>query len=127
MCSSELYNWMGLDYSYFAGVAWANATAATELTGKELVADRLLMADGLLARRPGYPYAPGLWIYNHDGRGKWEVAPPATVPGVNELYGDGHVIWKKSSQFDVAAMTAANASGSSPPGFVQGYDSTYFY
>jgi prepilin-type N-terminal cleavage/methylation domain-containing protein len=108
-------------YSYFARVSkWTagQATHPEDLTDNELRHDRLLMAD--MAAR-GWQF--GEWTYNHGyygGRGGTivEYVAPNNLSGINQLYGDGRVVWKSARQMNKAAITAADPS----VGFVRGYN-----
>jgi prepilin-type N-terminal cleavage/methylation domain-containing protein len=114
--------WM--HYAYFGGVdQWGTETGAPNATDQQLNnlvgaefrpgdADRVLMAD-LLAYFDGNGY-PNQWAYNHGiiGSGDNAIYIPdlgfensganypgsiKNVSGINELYGDGHVLWRSRS------------------------------
>jgi prepilin-type N-terminal cleavage/methylation domain-containing protein len=121
---SEMAYW-GLfwhSYSYFARVSkWSagQATHPEDLTDNELRNDRLLMAD-ITAR--GWQFKE--WTYNHGYHGARGGTPaeyvgPNNLAGINQLYGDGRVVWKSARQMNKAAITAADPS----VGFVRGYSS----
>jgi hypothetical protein len=88
-------------YSYYGRVdLWrpGQATRPDDLTGKQLRADRLLMGDIL----EWFQYGAA-WSYNHGGPkpGINGDTGPLRISGVNQLYGDGRVIWKQASQMDL--------------------------
>ena len=54
----------------------------------------------------------GGWGYNH-GKNPGtthDLAPIPAITGLNELYGDGRVVWKGVARFDLNALTSANNS-----------------
>lgn len=94
----EANNWMGIDYSYFGQVEkWRQyASRPQDLTNRELVADRLLMADQLVLRPTTAGWCvPPAWIYNHGPGGHWEEPLLGSFSGLNLLYGDGHGEWQR--------------------------------
>ncbi|MDW8345232.1 MAG: prepilin-type N-terminal cleavage/methylation domain-containing protein [Verrucomicrobiae bacterium] len=112
-CHSNLTSgFFHFDYSYFARVdLWTTYTShASELTERDLTADRLLMADWIFfwvngALTPGVGYSP--WMYNHGRNGPslhplgpgsvvqnvWSDTGTPKIEGGNRLYGDGRVEW----------------------------------
>ena len=83
------------------------------MTAKELVGTRLLMSDFFrwrpTANSIGYP----AWIYNHgkfgwsclyEGYVDWGWPNPAAATGLNELFGDGRVVWKHTSTMDLELL-----------------------
>ena len=90
-------------YSYFARVdLWrpGQAIQPDELTAKELRSDRLLMSDVLV----WWDYGK-LWSYNHGKKpGIVQDPGPPGIDGLNQLYGDGRVVWKSAKQFDLPAL-----------------------
>lgn len=100
-------------YAYFARVSkWSSfATNPADLIDNDFDANRLLMSDGL------FKWWAGGWAYNH-GRygpschGTWAGIPidygPPQITGVNQLFGDGHVVWKDGSKFDLTALQAGS-------------------
>jgi prepilin-type N-terminal cleavage/methylation domain-containing protein len=121
---AEMASW-GLfwhSYSYFGRVSrWrtGQATHPEDLTDNELHHDRLLMAD--MAAR-GWQF--GEWTYNHgyqraSGGTTLEFGSPNNLAGINQLYGDGRVIWKSDKRMNKAAIANADPS----VGFVRGYNS----
>jgi len=93
-----------MQYSYFARIdllpKWPprGATHPKDLTEKSLSGDRLVMSDV-------YYRWGGRWGYNHGKNGSSlhystteysdDGSTGMNVTGINNLYGDGHVIWKK--------------------------------
>lgn len=87
-----------------------------ELTGRSLSSQKLLMSDVLYR----WHASGGLWAYNHaadGGRvhhyGSLESREPYGITGINHLYGDLSVEWKKAAEFDLDAMHASSSSISS--------------
>ena len=110
-------------YCYFARVdRWRThqMTRPDDLTAKELRADRLLMSDWLF-----WWHGDGCWSYNHGARPGHHLDPtPARFDGLNQLYGDGRVVWKPRKTFDLPALW----SRSSGLGLVRGCagDTTFY-
>ena len=50
------------------------------------------------------------WTYNHGRRPgiNLDTGFPPSFTGLNQLYGDGHVEWKKASQFDLSHLDSSN-------------------
>ena len=65
------------------------------------------------------------WSYNHGQRPgiNTDMSPPK-FSGLNELYGDGRVVWKSVKQFDVANLNVGNNN----TGVVRAFatDATYY-
>jgi prepilin-type N-terminal cleavage/methylation domain-containing protein len=89
-------------YSYFAHSSkWQSGKASrpADLTDTKLVSDRILMTDSVFQW-----WVEKSWSYNHGRRGfsdhypsspgKKETGNNPFVAGINQLYGDGHVVWK---------------------------------
>jgi len=105
------------DYAYYGHVeSWpANTTNHPELlTEKALAGDRIVMTDYIRF------YSPiNAWAFNHGEHrsafanllGNGDPGVPL-LSGANELYGDGHVVWKSRDDFDPIAM--ANPNGTTP-------------
>jgi prepilin-type N-terminal cleavage/methylation domain-containing protein len=95
------WGWFNASYSYFGRVdRWSpgEATRPNDLTARELAPDRLLMSDLLV-----YWHVNGFWSYNH-GRSPGINMDHGALPsftGLNQLYGDGRVFWKKYQKFSV--------------------------
>jgi prepilin-type N-terminal cleavage/methylation domain-containing protein len=108
----EWDNWgiVHFSYSYFARVdKWSadpdqRILDPTLITAEELDSRRILMADTLYTE-----WSSRMWCYNHARSGPHcqcvTVSGAGGVPsfqadgdylGLNELYGDGHVVWKKA-------------------------------
>ena len=102
------HNFLEYQYTYFARIervpdSHHRGAATNEITANQFESNRLLMSDILY-----YDASDGEWRYNHGPRG-WafnevEYMPrdggqiPA-ISGVNQLFGDGHVDWKKTAEF----------------------------
>ncbi|MDB6121930.1 MAG: type secretion system protein [Pedosphaera sp.] len=116
---TEMNTWglFSYSYGYFARVEmWKSgqATRPQDLTEKELRPDRLLMSDEL-----NHWSATKGWTYNHGINGprcadpsynKMEVGPPNNVAGLNQLFGDGRVVWKSGNTMDKASISPANSA-----------------
>lgn len=95
------WGWFNSSYSYYGRVdRWTpgEATRPGDLTAQELASDRLLMSDILV-----HWHVNGYWSYNH-GKSPGVNSDTGALPsftGLNELYGDGRVVWKKYREFDV--------------------------
>jgi len=119
-----------VDYQYFArSEKWAAglATHPEDLVTKGPSASRLLMAD-ICYRWSGN----SAWRYNHGNRRAasfnhfgGQQGPP-NISGLNQLFGDGHVIWKSRDEFDLPLMDALVPSAKSR--FVRGggADATFY-
>jgi prepilin-type N-terminal cleavage/methylation domain-containing protein len=89
------------DYAYYARAdQWApgEATHPTNLTENVLRADRLLMSDRLFQWQVDHH-----WAYNHGKLpqrvgGSVDFGRFPSVSGMNQLYGDGRVVWKSARQ-----------------------------
>jgi prepilin-type N-terminal cleavage/methylation domain-containing protein len=111
------------DYSYFGRVDLWKPNVAThpeDLTAKDLAPGRLLMSDVLTTYHVG-----NVWSYNHGRRPGLNSDPgPPAFTGLNQLYGDGRVLWKSVKQFDVPNLNSANNA----VGVVRAYasDATFY-
>ena len=103
-------------YSCYAGLGDSQFAALAprwqDLVYRQFTADRLLMTDTLFRW-----WVSGLYSYNHGRRG-WSLfytgygvtpacydsGPPA-IAGLNELYGDGRVVWMPGNLLDTANMS----------------------
>jgi prepilin-type N-terminal cleavage/methylation domain-containing protein len=115
----QSWGWYNSAYSYFGRAdRWkpASAPRPQDLTHKNLTADRLLMSDALW-----FFHADSSWSYNHGKRHgvQSDVAPPK-FSGLNQLWGDGRVVWKPVRQFDVPNLH----SGNNAIGVVRAYSTT---
>lgn len=128
----EVDAWGGFSYSYsyFARVElWpTQATKPQDLTEKELRADRLLMSDELF-----HWHVNDSWTYSHGERGprngyaadrKIETGTPENLAGLNQLFGDGRVVWKSGRTMNKATLSPSNPLAA----FVRAYstDSTFY-
>ncbi len=113
-------------YSYFARVSNWEANVANrpaDLTDAELRADRLLMCDSLFLW-----WGTAAWLYNHGVSGpschfpgfagRQDANRVPSVAGLNQLYGDGRVVWTSAKGRDITAFPKGNDSF----GKVSGYD-----
>jgi prepilin-type N-terminal cleavage/methylation domain-containing protein len=106
-----------LQYAYYARVdEWFEAaTHLRQITADVLSSKRVLMADQI------YYYGPswGVTLYNHGLKTySWdsdkapihfcETDGPPNISGINKLFGDGHVVWKDRSEFDIENMDLNN-------------------
>lgn len=122
--TDQALNWgfISTSYAYFArSDKWAVGMASRpdDVTAKELLANRLLMTDSLFHWNADQKY-----YYNH-GKNPWkgDLYPPA-FSGLNQLFGDGRVIWKPQRQFDLSNLKPNNPN----VGWVRGYSTdTSFY
>ena len=117
------WGWFNATYSYFGRVdTWAASSASRpqDLTAKYLAPDRLLKSDLL-----SHWHADDSWSYNHGRRpGINTDRAPAKFSGLNQLFGDGRVVWKPVNRFDVPNLNPGNAA----IGVVRAYstDATYY-
>ena len=116
------WGWFNSSYSYFGRVdLWpAAASHPEDLTGKKLAPDRLLKSDLL-----SHWHLDDSWSYNHGKRpGINTDRAPAAFNGLNQLFGDGRVVWKSVKKFDVPNLNPNNPN----VGVVRAYstDATYY-
>jgi prepilin-type N-terminal cleavage/methylation domain-containing protein len=111
-------------YSYYGRVdVWKSGEASRpqDLTETVMAPDRLLMSDYLTQY-----HVDNSWRYNH-GRYRGLDNDHGALPsftGLNELYGDGRVVWKSISQFNLSNFNTSNNS----IGLVRAYSTdTTFY
>ncbi|EEF60999.1 DUF1559 domain-containing protein [Pedosphaera parvula] len=118
-------------YSYFGRVGrWkpGDASHPEDIVDNGLRADKLMMTDSLF-----YWWVTQAWFYNHGSRGssyhqlsapgQHDPGPPAFT-GLNELFGDGSVVWKSVHKFDLPNLNSSSTS----VGAVHGtYSDTSFY
>lgn len=117
-----------ITYAYFAGVdRWAggaaNQQAATpdDLAKSTITTTKLIMADYFWKHT-----GRNTWFFNHAPRGGSPGAdmPDVNADGLNELYTDGHVEWRKISPAELAQIKSATA----PRRVTQGASAyPYFY
>jgi prepilin-type N-terminal cleavage/methylation domain-containing protein len=133
-------NFMEIPYAYWGRVDLLPAdlmdgNAVTELTGRVLQADQLLISDVL-----NYDVSSSAYRYNHGYAGwafaesingtpvaRFDPGPAPSIRGMNECFGDGHVVWKKQSDF--TSLSAMNQPASYPLGALQsnpGGDTDYY-
>jgi len=106
------FNFLEYQYTYWGRVEIAHkvnagqirGTAMEDLTANSLESSRLLMSDILYYdasdRSWRYNHGPGGWVYNQDFPGMpHDTGKTPNISGINMLFGDGHVTWKRRSQF----------------------------
>jgi len=116
-------------YGYFARVnSWEPGVVSNpeDLTGRELLADKLLMVDATF-----YWWGSSAWSYNHGLRGPSshypgfagrQASPNApSLVGMNQLYGDLHISWVSAEHRNSSTLPAPNqdygkVSGLEPEG-----------
>jgi prepilin-type N-terminal cleavage/methylation domain-containing protein len=111
----DVWGFFATSYSYFIRVEkWkpGQATRPQDLTENALRADRLLVSDQL-----SNWHVSGGWTYGHGLNGprscmpehnRLEVGQPMNLAGLNQLYGDGRVVWKPSSALNKATISPTN-------------------
>jgi prepilin-type N-terminal cleavage/methylation domain-containing protein len=96
-------------YSYFGRVdLWPDqASRPQDLTARGLDPRRLLMSDVLSEW-----HMNNGWTYSHGRRPgiNLDTGFPPGFSGLNQLYGDGRVVWKNANQFDLHHLNNANNS-----------------
>ena len=102
------WGWFGSSYAYFGRAdVWKpnEAPHPEDLTQKELAPDRLLMSDSLQ-----HGWVLDRWNYNHGKRPGMQLDPPGppAFSGLNQIYGDGRVVWKSVKKFDVPNLRTSN-------------------
>ena len=101
------WGWFNSSYAYFGRAdVWKpiEAPHPEDLTQKELAGDRLLMSDSLQ-----HGWVLDRWNYNHGKRPGIQLDPsPPAFSGLNQLYGDGRVVWKSVKKFDVSNLRSSN-------------------
>jgi prepilin-type N-terminal cleavage/methylation domain-containing protein len=117
------WGWFNCTYSYFGRAdVWkpGEASHPEDLAQKHLDASHLLMSDEL-----SQWHVDNTWSYNHGRRPGiiTDVSPPK-FSGLNQLFGDGRVVWKSVKRFDVANLNVGNPN----TGVVRAYatDATYY-
>jgi prepilin-type N-terminal cleavage/methylation domain-containing protein len=101
------WGWFNASYSYFGRAdVWkpSEASRPDDLTQKQLTPNRLLMTDNLTIFHVG-----NLWSYNHGKHPGIQIE--TGIPGfsgLNQLFGDGHVVWKSVKRFDLPNLTPGN-------------------
>jgi hypothetical protein len=117
------WGWFNSSYSFFGRVdLWQPGAAShpEDLTAKSPEANRLLMSDALAQWHVG-----NMWLYNHGRRpGVFIDSSPPGFTGLNQLFGDGRVVWKPVKKFDVPNLN----SGNNAVGVVRAYatDATFY-
>ena len=111
----------------------AKNSAVWELVGKELVGTKVIMGDALVQATVMFRYNHGNfgWAAQSDPRGYQDYGPAPAIPGINNLFGDGHVEWKSIGEFEYAPfMTFPDLSaGRYEDGYVDyaNGDQAWFY
>ena len=117
------WGWFNSSYAYFARAdLWkpGEASRPVDLTEKNMEPERLLMSDIL-----AHGWVNDTWSYNHGRRpGILADRPPPQFSGLNQLFGDGRVIWKSVRKFDVPHLKPDDPA----VGVVRAYstDATYY-
>lgn len=102
------HNFLEYQYTYFARVGLVPDSDKSDIANEELVdnqleASRILMTDILYYdasdREWRYNHGPNGWAYNEVEYMPNDSGDTPNISGVNQLYGDGHVSWKKTSEF----------------------------
>ena len=109
----DAFGFFNADYSYFARVEQWNPGQAThpqDLTENELRNDRLLMSDVLFNW-----WVTKAWSFSHGEKGprssggpQLDTGAPMNLSGLNQLYGDGHVLWKPGKTMDKPKLLPQN-------------------
>jgi len=119
----QAWGWFNSTYSYFGRAdVWSagEASRPEDLAQKTLDSGHLLMSD-LLSQW----HVDNSWSYNHGVHPgiNSDVTPPR-FSGLNQLFGDGRVVWKSVAKFDVPNLNIGNGS----IGVVRAFatDATYY-
>ena len=111
------YGFIVMEYSYWARVdTWVDgaATHPRQLTGKDMDSKRVLVSDTCFRLQ-----STGGYLYNHGKNGSsvhrnpetlggnMDIGPPE-ITGINRCFGDGHVEWKKGSEYNTILMNDRN-------------------
>lgn len=123
------FGFFNTDYAYFARVEkWKpnQTTRPQDLTENELRNDRLLMSDVLFHWWviDGWSFSHGLRGPRDSGGPLLEKGAPTSLAGLNQLFGDGRVVWKSGKTMNKAAISPHNSA----VGMVRAYstDSTFY-
>ena len=101
------HNFLEYQYTYFGRVGLVPDSDKSELADEELVdnqleSSRILMTDILYYdasdREWRYNHGPKGWAYNEVEYMPRDGGDTPNISGVNQLFGDGHVSWKKTSE-----------------------------
>lgn len=102
------HNFLEYQYTYFGRVDLAprdhlRNNATNELVANQIEASKLLMSDILYYdssdREWRYNHGPRGWAYNEVDYMPRDGGVVPNISGVNQLFGDGHVRWKKKAEF----------------------------
>ena len=125
------YQFFNTDYSYFARVEkWrpGQATRPEDLTENELRNDRLLMSDVLW-----HWWVTDAWSFSHGIRGPrdsggplFDKGAPMGLAGLNQLFGDGRVVWKSGKTMNKAAISPLNPGLGMVPASLNALDVTFY-
>jgi prepilin-type N-terminal cleavage/methylation domain-containing protein len=117
------WGWFNATYAFFGRAdLWkpGEASHPEDLSQKGLDSTHLLMSDLL-----SHWHVDDSWSYNHGKRSgiNADLSPPQFT-GLNQLYGDGRVVWKSVKRFDVTKLNPANPN----VGVVKAFstDATYY-
>ena len=119
----QAWGWFNSSYSFYGRAdVWTSgeATHREDLTQKELSAKCLLMSD-LLTQW----HVDNSWSYNHGRRPgiDTDFGLPS-FSGLNQLYGDGRVVWNSVRHFDVPNLNTSNPNAGVVRAFAT--DATYY-
>ncbi len=102
------HNFLEYQYTYFGRVERAPSShlrgnATNEITAMQFESNRLLMSDILYYdasdRGWRYNHGPNGWAFNEVAYMPTDGGDTPNISGVNQLFGDGHVTWKKRAAF----------------------------
>ncbi len=130
-------------YQYFGGVSQFAPTAThgnpvanypDDITDREYTASRILMSD-VLYRWGFYATDQRRWSYNHGRAGpsfhnsSWNLYTDwglNNYSGGNQLFGDGHVVWKDRSRYNINDMVNTHYMNTSPYVWGQDLDVSFY-
>ena len=117
------WGWFNSTYSFFGRAdTWmpSEATRPDDLAQKGLDATHLVMSDQLTQW-----HVDNSWSYSHGQRPgiNTDVSPPR-FSGLNQLFGDGRVVWKSVKKFDVQNLNINNINTGVVKAFAT--DATYY-
>ena len=117
------WGWFNATYSFFGRAdRWkpSEATRPNDLAQRGLDSNHLLMSDQLTQW-----HVDNSWSYNHGQHpGINADSSPPNFSGLNQLYGDGRVVWKSVKKFDVPNLKTSNTNTGVGRAFAT--DATYY-
>lgn len=93
----ESKGYFRLQYAYYGNTEYWDRGLMTDPQDfgiKDLGSRHLLMSDVF------WMWDPVIWIYNHGKAGAKDMSDVENIAGINKLFGDGSVTWKKDNDFD---------------------------